>query len=96
MHTVKCGFALSRPSVKPSSTIPSPRLASVALPVLVAKMEMPKLRVPINDKLIQKVNTTAERIWPGQGRRAVSRLTRDAIRRYGRYVDGTARGRSKR
>ena len=96
MHTVKCGIAIARPSLKPTSTIPSPRLASGALPVLVAKMEMPKIRVPVNDKLIQKVNTTAERIWPGQGRRAVSRLTRDAIRRYGRYVDGAARSRSKR
>ena len=93
MQTVKCGFAMARPSVK--INLP-PQLASVAVPMPVAKMEMPKLRVPISDELIQKVTTAAESLWPGQGRRAISRLTRDAIRRYERSPDGILRSRSKR
>ena len=43
---------MARPSVK--INLP-PQLASVAVPMPVAKMEMPKLRVPISDELIQKV-----------------------------------------
>jgi Xaa-Pro aminopeptidase len=42
----------------------------------------------INDELMDRVKASAERIWPGQGIRAITRLTRDAIKRYLRYCDG--------
>lgn len=90
----RTAHTLYRPGWNPAT--PMPRQAGIGPPVSVVEMEMLKLQVPISDELIRIVTTTAERLWPGQGRRAVSRLTRDAIRRYGRYVDGAARGRSKR
>ena len=63
-------------------------------PVPVVRMEMPKLTVEIKDSLIKKLADQSEQLWPGQGRRGVSRLSRDAVRRYWRYSNGTDRNRS--
>ena len=41
------------------------------------------------------VTRSSEALWPGQGRRGVSRFTRDAITRYVRYSDGNTRRRAK-
>ena len=56
---------------------------------------MARLRLNINDELMAKVSVAAERLWPGQGMRAIARFARDAIRRYLKYCDGEARHRTK-
>ena len=60
-----------------------------------ASMAMPRLRVAVSDRLLQAVTKSSDALWPGQGRRGVSRLTRDAIKRYARYSDGSTRRRAK-
>jgi hypothetical protein len=57
---------------------------------------MPRIRLDISDDLLQQATASSERLWPGQGRRGVLRLVRDAIRRYVRYCDGDTGNRSKR
>ena len=61
----------------------------------VASMAMPRFRINVNDKLLRALTRSSDALWPGQGRRGVSRLTRDAIRRYARYSDGNTRRRAK-
>ena len=60
-----------------------------------ASMAMPRFRVAVNEKLLRAVTRSSDGLWPGQGRRGVSRLTRDAIRRYARYSNGYTRRRAK-
>lgn len=57
---------------------------------------MARLKLTINDKLMTKVLASAERLWPGEGMRAVARFVRDAIRRYVRYCDGRVRDRTRK
>ena len=52
---------------------------------------MARLKVNINDKLLERVGSTAEQLWPAQGARALAHFVRDAIRRYVRYWNDTAR-----
>lgn len=59
-----------------------------------AHMGMPKIRVTVDEKIGQKALNTAERLWPGQGQRAVNRLSRDAISRFLRYLNDGSRSRS--
>lgn len=61
----------------------------------VASMAMPRFKVTLDDKLLAALTASSEKLWPGQGRRGVSRLTRDAIRRYRRPSDGNTRRRTK-
>ena len=58
-------------------------------------MAMPRFRIKVNDKLLRALTKSSDALWPGQGRSGVSRLTRDAIKRYARYSDGNARRRAK-
>ena len=60
----------------------------------VARMAQPKLNVNVQDRLGQEAVKAAERLWPGQGQRAVNRLLRDAISRYLRYLGDGSRDRS--
>ena len=71
------------------------RVASKPAVPRVASMAMPRFRVAVNDKLLRALTKSSDALWPGQGRRGVSRLTRDAIKRYARYSDGNARRRAK-
>ena len=48
---------------------------------------VPKLKVTVRDDLMEKVAAVAETLWPGHGVRGVTRLIRDAIRRYLKYCD---------
>lgn len=49
---------------------------------------MARLKININDELMAKVSASVERLWPGEGVRAIARFVRDAIRRYLRYWNG--------
>ena len=60
----------------------------------IARMEQPKLHVKVPDRLGQEAVKAADRLWPGQGQRAVNRLTRDALDRYLRYIGHGSRDRS--
>ena len=71
------------------------RVASKPGAARTASMAMPRFRARVSDKLLQAVTKSSDALWPGQGRRGVSRLTRDAIKRYARYSDGNARRRAK-
>jgi len=63
------------------------------MPHLVLCMGMPKIQVHLDKKLAKKLVKTSDELWPDQRARAVNRLARDAIRRYGRYVSGNPRAR---
>jgi hypothetical protein len=57
---------------------------------------MARLKVTINDDLMPVVLACIERIWPGEGMRALGRFVRDAIKRYLRYCDGGSRNKHQR
>ena len=57
---------------------------------------MAKLKLSINDDVIEEVKATAEWLWPGEGMRAVARFARDAIRRYARYCNDRVRDRTRK
>ena len=74
-----------RPIPSPASAVNGP----------IASMAMPRFKIPVDDRLLKALTASSEKLWPGQGRRGLSRLARDAIRRYGRDNDGNARRRVK-
>ena len=47
-----------------------------------ARYNLGRLKIIVSDDLAEALKNHAESLWPGQGDRAVNRLTRDAIRRY--------------
>ncbi len=53
--------------------------------MLIAPMEMPKLRVKVNDKTAKKLQSSSEQLWPGHGKLGVNRLVRDSLKKYVRY-----------
>lgn len=61
-----------------------------------ARVGMPQISVELPGALAKRVKAEAEHLWPGQGQRAVNRLTRDAFDRYRRYCDDAARPRTQR
>ena len=73
-----------------------PRHRTPSDPGLWAHMEMPRICVEVPDDLARRVKAEATRLWPGHGRRALNRLTADALLRYRRYCDDPARPRAKR
>ena len=56
-----------------------------------AEMGMPRLSIEVPDLLARRVKVEAKRLWPGDGQRSVNRLTVDALARYRRYCNDTAR-----
>ena len=78
-----CWYNLQAPSSTASCIVPT------------AFMAMPRFKVRVNDKVLAAVTRSSDALWPGQGRRGVSRFTRDAITRYLRYSDGNTRRRAK-
>ena len=46
---------------------------------------MARLKIIVNDELMEKVSACVEQIWPSDGVSAIGRFVRDAIRRYLRY-----------
>ena len=82
------GYRLTR-KMRPSTPVSADTQRPGRAPVF-AHMEMPKIKVKVNDQLASKTLKTADSLWPNQGQRAVNRLARDAILRYLRYSgDGT-------
>ena len=57
---------------------------------------MTRLKLTISDELMSVVSASAERLWPGEGLRALARFVRDAIRRYVRYCNGRVRDRTRK
>ena len=57
-------------------------------PVTSVPMDQPQVRAQVRPEIADQLRAEAERLWPGQGRLAVDRLARAAIRKYMRDVNG--------
>ena len=53
-----------------------------------AHMNMPQVRVRVPAEVAKELNRSAAARWPGQGKRAVDRVAREAIRTYVRQTNG--------
>ena len=64
--------------------------------VSIAPMCQSQVKARVRPDVAQQLRVAAESRWPGQGRLALDRLAREAIRRYARKNDGKAkRGRAR-
>jgi hypothetical protein len=64
--------------------------------VSVVPMGQPQVKATVRPDVAQQLRVEAEPRWPGQGRLALDRLAREAIRRNARKNDGKAtRGRAR-
>ena len=54
----------------------------------VAHLGMPQVRVRVLTEVAKELHKVAAERWPGQGKRAVDRVAREAIRTYLRQIDG--------
>ena len=70
------------------------RRQTTPIPTRFVTMEMPKLKLKVEDRLAKEFLKASEQMWPGQGQRATNRLARDAITRYLRYCADGNRNRS--
>ena len=60
----------------------------VPSPVAIAHMSMPQVKVRVPAEVARELNRSAAARWPGQGKRSVDRVAREAIRTYLRQTNG--------